>query len=176
MNNRREEFYRAVIDSESFPNSIPTESLSKTYLTQTKAYVRLGYDINILEKYDLVEAFKECTETTLMMSREKTYHCASLPLDFEKFIEKVDVFEKTRSVIVVDETLTNFFVFMNDHETIWIVGEEKFLKRAQPYPLEIMSHYYYGVFGDPESPSDTDHPDSEEFWALWKDYEPFMLK
>lgn len=176
MNERQEEFYCAVIDSENIPNSIPRERLSKNYLSQMKAHVRLGYEINILEKFDIIEALKQCGKNALMMSHEETFHCELFSLDFEQFVEKVDVFEKTRSVIVSDETLTNFLVLMNDQDAIWMVGEENFLKRAQPYPLEIMSHYYFCVYGDPESPNDTDHPDSEEFWILWNDYKSFLLK
>lgn len=170
MKNHNDQFYRTVIQSEPRSDSLAVESLSKDFLRKTGSKARLVYDSNVLETYNIAEAFSE-DASGYLMTNEDRFTSREVKINVDFLCEEAEPFDNNNSLIVADAEHKNLMVVLNDHETIWLVGEESFLRRAQPYPLEIMKDYYLTCLDD--DPSD---PTAQSFWETWNEYEQFMLK
>lgn len=149
--------------------------LSKKFLTDTELSIRLVYDRNILEDYSIAHAFDAVTEGRkcfMLSNEEEGFKSTPVKLDFDFLCTRLDMFVKTNPFVVTDETHENFIVFKSfDDEYVWLVGKPKFLKQAQPYPLEVMKEFYVAWLED-----DPSNPITKEFWEAWNEYEPFMMK
>jgi len=170
MNDHNEKFYTNVLVSKPYPDSLPAESLSIKFLQENGSKVRLIHESNILETFNIAEAFSK-NASGYLMTNEESFQCRPVEINIEFLCEDADPLDNNNSLIIADAELKNFMVILNDHETIWLVGDEKFLKKAQPYPLEIMKDYYLTWLDD-----DPDDPTAKEFWSVWNEYKPFMLK
>ncbi len=171
MSDKLQQFYKRIITSEPVQNSLPREFVSKQFLKDTGAKVRLIFEKNILNDYNHARAFfsKLGDNKGFLLKRDAKFYSTEVTIDFDFLYSYTDVAQS--SVIISDQALKNLLVLRNDNDHQWIVGEDDFIRQSEPYPLEIMKAFYLNWLGD-----DAHDPTSREFWALWKEYEPFMLE
>ncbi len=170
MKNHNKQFYTNIIVSKPSSDSLPVEFLSKNFLKESGSKVRLIYESNILETYNIADAFSK-NSNGYFMTNETDFECRPVEINVDFLCNEADPFDNSSSLIVADAELKNLMVVLNNNETTWLIGDEQFLKKAQPYPLEIMKDYYLTWLDD-----DPIDPIANPFWETWNEYESFMLK